>query len=78
MNQRNVCLSLLVLVPLLALGQRKDVEGMRYLDENRRPAQREQIIIPNVGAYQVLKCDFHMHTVFSDGQVWPTIRNQEV
>lgn len=78
MNQRNVCLSLLVLVPLLALGQRKEVEGMRYLDENRRPAQREQIIIPNVGAYQVLKCDFHMHTVFSDGQVWPTIRNQEV
>ncbi len=78
MNQRNVCLSLLVLVPLLALGQRKDVEGMRYLDENRRPAQREQIIIPNVGAYQVLKCDFHMHTVFSDGNVWPTVRNQEV
>ncbi len=78
MNQRNVCLSLLVLVPLLALGQRKEVEGMRYLDENRRPAQREQIIIPNVGAYQVLKCDFHMHTVFSDGNVWPTVRNQEV
>lgn len=78
MNQRNVCLSLLLLVPLLALGQRKEVEGMRYLDENRRPVQREQIIIPNVGAYQVLKCDFHMHTVFSDGQVWPTIRNQEV
>ena len=40
MNQRNVCLSLLVLVPLLALGQRKEVEGMRYLDENWRPAQR--------------------------------------
>ncbi len=78
MNQRNVCLSLLLLVPLLALGQRKEVEGMRYLDENRRPVQREQIIIPNVGEYQVLKCDFHMHTVFSDGQVWPTIRNQEV
>lgn len=78
MNQRNVSLFLLFLIPLVALGQRKDVEGMRYLDENRRPVQRKQILIPNVGEFQVLKCDFHMHTVFSDGLVWPTIRNQEV
>lgn len=78
MNQRNVCLSLLLLIPVLALGQRQEVEGMRYLDENRRPVYREHIIIPDVGAYQVLKCDFHMHTVFSDGHVWPNVRNQEV
>ena len=24
-----------------------------------------------------LKCDLHMHTVFSDGNVWPSIRVQE-
>ena len=78
MNQRNVCLFLLLLIPVLALGQRQEVEGMRYLDENRRPVYREHIIIPDVGAYQVLKCDFHMHTVFSDGHVWPNVRNQEV
>jgi len=73
-----MCLFLLLLIPVLALGQRQEVEGMRYLDENRRPVYREHIIIPDVGAYQVLKCDFHMHTVFSDGHVWPNVRNQEV
>lgn len=51
---------------------------MIYLDENRRPQFRENLMIPNANGYKVLKCDFHMHTVFSDGQVWPTIRNQEV
>jgi len=27
--------------------------------------------------YKVLKCDFHLHTVFSDGLVWPTVRVSE-
>jgi len=27
--------------------------------------------------YQVLKCDFHLHTIFSDGMVWPTVRVDE-
>ena len=40
-------------------------------------AQRKVINIPNIPGYQTLKCDFHMHTVFSDGTVWPTIRVQE-
>ncbi|MBR5611239.1 MAG: hypothetical protein IKW65_06970 [Bacteroidales bacterium] len=38
---------------------------------------RQEIVIPNIGDYQVLKCDFHIHTVFSDGDVWPTYRVQE-
>jgi len=29
---------------------------------------------PNITGYQTLKCDFHQHTVFSDGEVWPSIR----
>jgi hypothetical protein len=33
--------------------------------------------VPNIEGYQTLKCDFHMHTVFSDGKVWPTIRIDE-
>lgn len=32
---------------------------------------------PNIPGYLTLKCDFHQHTVFSDGDVWPTIRVQE-
>jgi 3',5'-nucleoside bisphosphate phosphatase len=38
------------------------------------PGKRAIINFPKVGEYQVLKCDFHMHSVFSDGQVWPSIR----
>ena len=32
---------------------------------------------PNAGGFHVLKADLHMHTVFSDGEVWPTTRVQE-
>jgi hypothetical protein len=32
---------------------------------------------PNVPGYKVMKCDLHMHTVFSDGAVWPDIRVAE-
>jgi hypothetical protein len=38
---------------------------------------RREIKIPNVPGYQVLKFDLHMHTVFSDGNVWPTVRVKE-
>ncbi len=38
---------------------------------------RKVINIPEIPGYQTLKCDFHMHTVFSDGTVWPTVRVQE-
>lgn len=33
--------------------------------------------MPKAGEYLVLKADLHMHTVFSDGQVWPTTRVME-
>ena len=38
---------------------------------------RKEIKIPDIPGYKVLKCDFHTHTVFSDGEVWPTIRIKE-
>ncbi len=38
---------------------------------------RTEIDIPDILGYQTLKCDFHMHTVFSDGEVWPTTRVEE-
>ncbi len=38
---------------------------------------RKIIHIPNIPGYRTLKCDFHMHTVFSDGTVWPTVRVEE-
>jgi hypothetical protein len=38
---------------------------------------RKEVKIPNIPGYLTLKCDFHMHTIFSDGLVWPTIRVDE-
>ncbi len=35
------------------------------------------IEFPDIPGYKTLKCDLHMHTVFSDGSVWPNIRVQE-
>lgn len=38
---------------------------------------RTEWAFPDIHGYVTLKCDFHMHTVFSDGSVWPVIRVQE-
>lgn len=38
---------------------------------------RNEIHIPDFGGYKTLKCDFHIHTVFSDGLVWPSVRVTE-
>lgn len=39
--------------------------------------QRKIVNLPDLPGYFTLKCDFHLHTVFSDGNVWPTIRIDE-
>ncbi|HLT89239.1 MAG TPA: Sb-PDE family phosphodiesterase [Sphingobacterium sp.] len=59
------------------LGQAQTDDGIMRLDEFRYQKKREIITIPNVNGLQVLKCDFHMHTVFTDGHVWPNVRVQE-
>ena len=38
---------------------------------------RKEIQLPDIPGFITLKCDFHMHTVFSDGDVWPSIRVHE-
>ena len=47
------------------------------LPEVLRNRDRKEIAIPNIPGYQTLKCDFHIHTIFSDGSVWPTVRVEE-
>lgn len=36
-----------------------------------------KIFFPDIDGYKTLLTDFHQHTVFSDGSVWPTIRVEE-
>lgn len=40
-------------------------------------AYNRAIQFPDVPGFLTLACDFHQHTVFSDGSVWPDIRVQE-
>jgi 3',5'-nucleoside bisphosphate phosphatase len=37
----------------------------------------KKIKLPDIPGFITLRCDFHMHTVFSDGHVWPTFRVNE-
>ena len=39
--------------------------------------QRKIVNLPDLQGFLTLKCDFHMHTVFTDGNVWPTYRLAE-
>jgi len=45
--------------------------------QDRNWKEKRPIEFPDIPGYQTLKCDFHIHTVFSDGSVWPNIRVQE-
>jgi len=38
---------------------------------------RHEIEFPNLEGYETMACDLHVHTVFSDGLVWPTVRVAE-
>lgn len=45
---------------------------------NAQEIVRRELKLPKeILGLQVLKCDFHLHTVFSDGAVWPTTRVME-
>ncbi|MBI9038258.1 MAG: discoidin domain-containing protein [Bacteroidales bacterium] len=39
--------------------------------------ERTEVNIPDIPGFYTLKADLHMHTVFSDGEVWPTVRVEE-
>ncbi len=38
---------------------------------------RREVNFPDPDGYLTLKCDFHIHTIFSNGMVWPTVRIEE-
>lgn len=66
-----------ILFSCVVWGQIPPDDGLLRLEEFRAPKKRQILPIPGWGGFQTLKCDFHMHTVFSDGQVWPVVRIQE-
>ena len=41
------------------------------------PPVRHELRVPDLPGFKTLKGDFHLHSVFSDGRVWPTVHVQE-
>lgn len=47
------------------------------LAQNHSHSGAQPITYPDIPGYKTMKTDLHMHSVFSDGNVWPTIRVKE-
>ena len=54
-----------------------DINRTEYHDDMLYESVRRIIRLPSVNGLLSIKCDFHIHTVFSDGDVWPTARVKE-
>ena len=54
-----------------------DIDRTEYHDDMLYESVRRIIRLPSVNGLQSIKCDFHIHTVFSDGDAWPTARVKE-
>ncbi len=67
----------IVFLSLFTLSSMGQVPNRIKENQIIRKINRKHIKIPNIDGYITLKGDFHMHTVFSDGIVWPTLRVQE-
>lgn len=80
MKKNKICF---VLISLFLAGiswqttaqiQNADVHEFPGFKQMKLLNYRYQINLPDLDGYETLKCDFHMHTIFSDGQVLPTMR----
>ena len=54
-----------------------DINRTEYHDDMLYDNVRRIVRLPSVNGLTPVKCDFHIHTVFSDGEVWPTARVKE-
>ena len=45
--------------------------------KSHEPVSDRKIMFPDIKGFKTLVCDLHMHSVFSDGSVWPDIRIEE-
>ena len=67
-----VCTTIHAQQPLSNRSQRPESPAAYLFNESRLP-----LYLPEIDGYVLLKCDFHLHTVFSDGSVWPVTRVEE-
>ena len=76
--RKNEFLKLTLFVLLLALTTTATAQlaAVRKVIEKGK-INRNEIVIPKVGAYNVYKADFHIHTIYSDGDITPAMRVDE-
>lgn len=68
---------LLVVLLGLSLGGLGAAPAAAQHSHPHSHAEGRVIAFPDVPGYHTIKADLHIHTVFSDGSVWPTIRVEE-
>lgn len=76
MKTTNFLIALAFLIPASDADAQSGLPKQIRVGKERVKARKE-IRLPEIDGYRLLKCDFHVHTVFSDGIVWPTLRVQE-
>ena len=76
---KKTCFLIFILVIYAFKGADVQSQNMnrQSFKEMERKNSRKMILVPEIDGYLTLKGDFHMHTVFSDGLVWPDTRVEE-
>lgn len=69
-----MCIGLIAILP--ASAQVSEINCTPMTQHNRAKV-RSSINIPDIKGYKTLKADLHLHTMFSDGKVYPTVRVDE-
>lgn len=75
MKKTRLSLTLLSIAFLTIAAHAQNLNRQKFLI--MKPDVRKRIEVPQIEGYMTLKGDFHMHTIFSDGAVWPTLRIEE-
>lgn len=70
-------LFLLLLLGAATAQAQRDNADIREFPHRWKGNVRTPLRIPDIPGYRTLKCDFHTHTVFSDGTLWPDARVDE-
>lgn len=70
---------LLVSCTVVLYGQvvQTPVMGKTWVRLYDTTVPRTEIVLPQVGGYNIYKADFHVHTIYSDGEVTPRERMRE-
>lgn len=63
--------------PFTCLAAALTLLNLEFTVATAQERVRTELAFPDIPGFVTLRCDLHMHTVFSDGSVWPTVRVEE-